>query len=334
MKKKAILHIISLTLCVLLLSACSSEPESELVLDGDNTVVVRINGRALTREEMHRELLNLIMTVGYDLKPDELVQRRNDFELQAIQNLINTELLVTEANRRGVHIPETKIQEQIGLLQKAYVNAEFYQKELKIRKLTPDELEQEAARALLVESVINQVLAAVSTPEPETISNYYESNKEMLYVPEQVHASHILILVAADDSEQVKQDKRAEMERLRMEAIGGTSFSELAKKHSQCPSAERGGDLGWFSRDRMDPTISKVAFDLESGSISDVVETSFGYHIVQKHAIKPRHMPQLDEIRPDLVKHLHDHSRKMAIQGYIQELRRQADIQIVPTEGM
>lgn len=83
-------------------------------------------------------------------------------------------------------------------------------------------------------------------------------------------ASHILV-----KTEQEARDLKTQIE-------GGTSFADLAKKHSQCPSGKGGGALGTFGRGDMVPEFDKVVFgDLPVGQVSDPVKTQFGYHLIQ-----------------------------------------------------
>ena len=82
-------------------------------------------------------------------------------------------------------------------------------------------------------------------------------------------ARHILV---AD--EQACLDLKTEIE-------GGADFGELAKQHSQCPSGQRGGDLGSFGRGQMVPEFDKVVFSADVGSVEGPVKTQFGYHLLE-----------------------------------------------------
>ena len=82
-------------------------------------------------------------------------------------------------------------------------------------------------------------------------------------------ARHILV---AD--EQACLDLKTEIE-------GGADFGELAKQHSQCPSGQRGGDLGSFGRGQMVPEFDKVVFSADIGSVQGPVKTQFGYHLLE-----------------------------------------------------
>lgn len=87
----------------------------------------------------------------------------------------------------------------------------------------------------------------------------------------EVHASHILV----ENKQHATQIKR-EMEK------GEASFEEMAEKHSECPSGDDGGDLGFFGRGKMAKPFEKKAFNMEEGEISEPVETQFGWHLIRK----------------------------------------------------
>jgi peptidyl-prolyl cis-trans isomerase C len=102
---------------------------------------------------------------------------------------------------------------------------------------------------------------------------------------DQVRASHILLAYAGASSSsasRTKEEAATEIADLRAKSEAGEEFAELARQHSDCPSGSSGGDLGSFGRGQMVPEFDQAVFDLEVGALSDVVETSFGYHLIQR----------------------------------------------------
>lgn len=76
----------------------------------------------------------------------------------------------------------------------------------------------------------------------------------------------------------------SEIQQLKSQIESGGDFAQLAKQHSDCPSGRKGGDLGVFGRGQMVPAFETSAFGMEVGQTSDVVETEFGYHLIQRTA--------------------------------------------------
>lgn len=98
---------------------------------------------------------------------------------------------------------------------------------------------------------------------------------------EKVRASHILLTFEPEMTDDAKQALKAELEGIRKKVEAGEDFAELAKASSKCPSSQRGGDLDFFGRGQMVKPFEDAAFALEKGQVSDIVETSFGYHLIK-----------------------------------------------------
>lgn len=101
----------------------------------------------------------------------------------------------------------------------------------------------------------------------------------------QIRASHILIghtEAGGLEAGLSRDDAVARINQLKTEIDGGADFAELAKDNSDCPSSQQGGDLGMFGQGAMVAQFDEVAFGLEVGDVSDVVETQFGFHLIHR----------------------------------------------------
>ena len=79
-----------------------------------------------------------------------------------------------------------------------------------------------------------------------------------------------------------KEEAQSQITQIKTDLDGGADFAQLAQKNSDCPSGKKGGDLGMFGRGQMVKAFEDTAFGLEAGATSGVVETPFGYHIIQR----------------------------------------------------
>jgi len=131
------------------------------------------------------------------------------------------------------------------------------------------------------------------------LKSYYDQNTARFGSQEERRASHILIASPASASAADREKARAKAQELLAEVrkAPGT-FAEVARKNSQDPgSAEKGGDLDFVTRGAMVKPFEDAMFALKKGEISDVVETEFGYHIIQLNDIKPAVVPAFDKVR-------------------------------------
>ena len=136
----------------------------------------------------------------------------------------------------------------------------------------------------------------------QELKSYYEQNLQRLSSKEERRASHILITAAKDAPEAEKKAARAKAEEL-LKAVKAkpASFADVARKNSQDPgSAVKGGDLDFFGRGAMVKPFEDAAFGLKKSDISDIVESEFGYHIIQLTDIKAPKAQSFEALRPSL----------------------------------
>jgi len=136
----------------------------------------------------------------------------------------------------------------------------------------------------------------------EELKARYESDKAMYQTPEQRHARHILLKTAEGDSEAVRAEKKKKAEEVLALARQGKDFAELARKYSEGPTKDRGGDLGFFARGRMVPSFDEAVFSMKTGEISELVETPFGYHVIKLEEIRPATGRSFEQVKDNLAK--------------------------------
>lgn len=132
---------------------------------------------------------------------------------------------------------------------------------------------------------------------PEDVQARYAENSAMYSTPEQTRARHILFRVDAETDEAAA---RAEAETVLTRVRAGEDFATLAREFSDDTSAAEGGDLGYFGRGAMVPEFDDVAWTLAPGETSDLVRTSFGFHIIKVEDRRPASTRSLDEVRTQL----------------------------------
>ncbi|MBI5254637.1 protein translocase subunit SecD [Candidatus Falkowbacteria bacterium] len=142
---------------------------------------------------------------------------------------------------------------------------------------------------------------AVGTVAPKVVE--FDENLQIVKLlnkrdgDKEIQASHILICYKGSDKctkERTKEDAKKLIQDLQKQATP-QNFSELAKKNSDDPGAANGGDLGWFSKGQMVPEFEKEVFAMKIGTISDIVDTQFGYHLIYK--VNERYIPEYQVAR-------------------------------------
>jgi len=140
------------------------------------------------------------------------------------------------------------------------------------------------------------------TLNEQDLKSYYEQNLQRLSSKEERRASHILITAAKDATEAEKKVARTKAEELlKLVKAKPASFADVARKNSQDPgSAVKGGDLDFFGRGAMVKVFEDAAFSMKKSDISDLVESEFGFHIIQLTDIKAAKAQSFESLRPSL----------------------------------
>lgn len=176
---------------------------------------------------------------------------------------------------------------------------------------------EKTTEVLLRQYAINKFLSTITVSEDE-MQKFYEQNKQKFVQPETIKASHIL----------VKNEETAN--KIISELDNGLKFEDAAEQYSLCPSKERGGDLGFFSRGKMVPEFEEVAFGLEKGSVTrEPVKTQFGYHVVKRTGRRDAMQLSFSEAKEMVRKQLILRRQEKVYFDKVEELKNKYKIKIL-----
>lgn len=150
-----------------------------------------------------------------------------------------------------------------------------------------------------------EALARDIAVSDDDVQQAFAEMKDRFSRPERRHARHILVRVAEDADAATRAAAKARIEAALKRIKAGEDFAEVAKGVSEdTTTAAKGGDLGFFSQGAMVPAFDAAAFAMQPGEVSDIIESQFGYHIIQLLAVQAPREATLAEVRDDLVKQL------------------------------
>lgn len=172
-----------------------------------------------------------------------------------------------------------------------------------------------AKEAALFQAYVRDVVSQQIVPEAD-VKKYYEDNQASFATPEMVNVRHIIIMTngagphpkskddAANQIHQIWEKMRETTEKISDPAVRAhaivTEFDAAAKKYSEDGSAQDGGVIGWVARGSLDPKFEEVAFSLEPGTVSPVVETRYGYHIILVEGKSPASTRPYEDVQREI----------------------------------
>jgi len=301
-------------------------------------VVATVNGDRITEAQVqdridvkYRPQLNKLAAQS----PELAAQQERMLHRGLVDELVTEHLLAQEARRANIEVTEeqatAEMKKQLGQMATPMTMEQYKgivvaqggnfdaQKELIRKGMTFKQL-------LETKGVLN---VTISEADAKT---YYDENPDEFKTPERVRASHILISTKPTDPNadpnEVKTTAKKEAESLLKQVREGGDFAALAMEHSSCPSAPRGGDLGYFGHGQMVPPFEQAAFALKPGEVSDVVETQFGYHIIKVTDHNDPGEQPFEQARDGIMENLRKARQNDAVKGYITSLRESAKIEL------
>ncbi len=288
-----------------------------------------VNGKRILMSSLDGRVQDAIRQ-NPELRAKENIDRLRKMRRDILSELVDQELVIQEGEKAGLKPRDIEIDTELAKIKQRFPSEDSFQQLLKQQKLTEKKLPEIIERALIGKKVLDVKVKPTAKPvTDEDISAFYAENEKQFVKPEEVRASHILIKVAPDADEQAKSDAKSEIQAILEKARGGGDFAELAKKYSQGPSAPSGGDLGYFTRDRMVKPFEDAAFSLDVGQISEVVETEYGYHIILNVDRKPEIQIALEEVSEEIRKGLYDKEVDIALKKWLEPVREKATIEIL-----
>jgi len=291
-----------------------------------STMVVEVNGIKLTQHEIDKKIESITESIKGKYSPDKMEAFKMSTRKRIIEDFITRTLLNQEIDKKNIVASEDEIKLAISEIEKKFPQGKTLEDMLKQSGLSMEEMIKNITFAVRVNKLFESLIKNDFMPSEEAIKKYYTEHQEQLSTPETVHARHILIRVDDKDNEKTKGEKMAKIKEIRKQLLEGADFGKLAKENSECPSGKRGGDLGTFPRERMVKPFADAAFSQKVNEIGSIVQTQFGYHIIQVLEHNKAIQKSLQEVKDNLIEILKNQKKQEIVESYLAELRRKAKI--------
>jgi peptidyl-prolyl cis-trans isomerase C len=289
-------------------------------------VVAKVNGQSIKKDDLVKGAQVVQMRMAQAGQPVAVTPQ---FYRQVLDELIGITLLQQEAKAQGVAPTDQEVDRQVAAQKGQFPNEEAYKKALQQTGLTEAMLRQQAREQIAAQKYVQtKVVPNVNVTEHAT-KDFYEQNKDKIHSPERMHLRHILIRVAQQATPADKEKAKAKAEDLLKQIQGGADFAKLAQANSDDPNSKaNGGDLGWVSPGQTPPTFEKAAMALKANQVSPVVESPFGYQIIQLLERQPSAAVPYEQVKDRIGMMLKQKQAQELIQARIKELRAKGKVEV------
>jgi peptidyl-prolyl cis-trans isomerase D len=248
-----------------------------------------------------------------ELTPQQFEQDvKNQILFRKLRNLVTSSASVTDAEvRQEFEKRNTKVKFQYAYFSEAELRKQIHPTDAELKAYYEQHKAQynnsiPEKRKIAYALIDTNKLAADVQVTDQDLRSYYDQHRDEYRVPESVSVSHILIKTPPAGPDGKVDQKAVDAAKAKAQDIlkqvkAGANFAELAKKYSDDPgSAKNGGSLGPIQRGRTVPEFEKVAFSLPKGQISDLVQTTYGFHIIKVDDKQQAHTKTLEEVKSQI----------------------------------
>lgn len=283
-----------------------------------------VNGEAVPDAELARETESL-HTRFRQLSPEEredigfddaaMERRAREW---ARENVIERTLLRQEARKDDEPIDETVFEKALEDAYRRYGGKEKFAES----RGEETELRAEVETGVRLDRLIGKTGSKIKPPKPKEIADRYRKNRRDYVLPERVRAAHIVKNVTDSVGE---EEARTAIDAAKAELDAGAVFEELADRVSDCPG--NGGDLGFFEPGKMVEEFDSVVFAMETGGVSEVFRSVFGFHIAKVYEREPERLRPLPEASQEIAAEIQREKETQALEDFVDKLRETATIE-------
>lgn len=313
--------------------SCKSDDKTEKAATAETAEVqlqdpvATVNGQDISAEKfttLYKRAKGRFEKVGRSI-PESLEGR---IRQSILQQLVEERVIADEAKAQKMVIDQKEKDAALAEYQERMGGAEAFENFLKQLEVSKDELNQSLEANLMRKKLLDK-LSGDYSPTAKEAKAFYDDNKDRFKQPLEVQASHILFKFEKDMTDDAKKAKLESAKKVLAEAKKkDAKFAELAKKHSEGPTAPKGGDLGWFSKGRMIKEFEDASFGAKVGSIVGPVETTFGYHVINVVGRREEKQKTFAEVKTDIEQNLKLTEMAKRSQASLAKLKEKAKINV------
>ena len=286
-------------------------------------VVVDVDGKSLDREQADMETRYRLRTLARNVPPEQRAQLEQEIRRRVTEQFVAKTLLAREAEKQGFKATDEEIDQAYERVRSQLPPGQTLEDMIRASPARARKMRQDMVNGIVINKLLESLPKDALTVSQAEMDNFYAGVRR---------ARHILIEIEENALPETRAQLREMLEKLRQQIVHGQlAFEEAAARHSNCPSAQKGGYLGHFPKGKMVPEFDRAAFSQTVGEIGPIVETPFGYHIIQvmENEIEDSGPLAKENVRRELLR-----TKQAAnVDAFVESLKKNASIRYAPDYG-
>lgn len=292
-------------------------------------IVAVVNDEIITLYELNSAfepyLKNIENTYKGQDKDDLIIQSRETF----LQRLVDNLLIEQEAKKTGVIVKEEDV---MGVIQETltrqHLSMQDFLKNLAAEGSTIEAVKKDIRSQIVRTRLLRREVKDKIIVSDSEIGAYYNEHREEYEGQESVRMKQILLPRPSGADKNVENKLRNEALRLRDRIMKGESFDLLVAQHSKGPAASHGGDVGFIEKGTIIREVEAVAFGLSVGQVSEVIESSVGFHIIKVVDKKGAGLKPIAVVREEIKAKLEEEKLDKKFGEWIASVRARSHVEI------
>lgn len=296
-------------------------------------IVARINNQIITRSELERSRQAMIQETRQQ-NPQDADARIKEREKNVLRDQIDQALLAQKGEDLGISV-DTDLIKQLDNIRKQMnlQSMEDLEKAAAQQGVSYEDFKENMRNQLLTQRVIQQEVAPHIQISKEEVKKFYDEHQKELDRPEQVRLSEILISTEAKEGDNRTDQERFDQAKAKADEVlqkikSGAKFEDVAKADSNGPSAQQGGDLGFFKRGMLSKDLEDRTFAMKQGDITDPVATKQGFVILKLTEHQQPGVPPIKDVESQIYEAIYYQKLQPALREYLTKLREDAYITV------
>jgi len=294
-------------------------------------IVARVNNSIITMSDYQKAMDQLPEEVQQDCQgclQEKIQTELKDRQKNLLRDMIDQQLLIEKAKDMDINV-ETDLVKRLDEVRKEnnLATLDDLEKAVEGSGLNWDDYKTRLRNDLLQQKVIQQEVGSRMDIPTDDVKKYYEAHKQEFVRPEEVDLSDILLSTDGKSPEEIAA-VRTRADDIHNRVTKGEDFAEIAKRYSQGPTAQQGGELGVYERGQLDPQIEAAVFKMDKGQITDVVQTKAGFDILKVNAHYDAGLQPLDKVEGEISNRLYQQKMEPALRQYLAQLREESYVTV------
>lgn len=331
--KKIFLLVVAVLAVAALMDASDKSAKSD-VSDKTETsdklklpeVVATVEGVDIKKSELESALSGIVAASGIKLSDLDSGQKMEAYH-GILDQLILEKLMLKLTEKEKVS--DEEVEKAQAEFKKQYDTDDQMKEDMKRSGVTSEKMRESLVNSLKEQKWADAQIGDKTNVTEDEAKAFYDKNPEAFQEPETVRASHIFFVIPEDAKPETIAAKEKQAKKAAERLKKGEAFDKVAADMSEDPATkDKGGDLGYFSKDRMSPEFAEASFKMKVDEVSEPVKTEYGIHIIKVTGKKAARTVPYEEAKDKIISYLKDEKKRAALEELITAARKKANIKV------